>query len=527
MDSGFGSSGLRLRFVYIVCIYLVVAVSISALESMNFTMIKNRSSLNFTVVLTALVALFSTSLGIAQSDENALAPLVVNAGSATEDETKAEGDADEAEAASEEAKGELADKEDEEDPEEKARKEELKRLKGEKEMIQARLALRSEQFKEELIGLKEDKERLAAENSLVRERLGDELLELKLANERLSAQIDTLNKEFSYETLKAKKLLNDELSEMRNEEERLKLQNSIALKKMETEMAELRLADTRLKLKRSTLDIDVAELTAKLMLKEKGDLVGDQVYADRDLMYLKEPFVDGVLHVSDRRVALNGPIWSGLADYVSERINFYNNESTDYPIFLVIDSSPGGSVMSGYKIMKAMHGSKAPVYVVVKSYAASMAASIATLAERSYCYPNAVILHHQISWGVSGNLTQQREFLEEAEEWWRRVARPVAKKMGLTLDEFISLMYEKNSDGDWREFGDRASELKWIDQVVDRVWEMSVDKNPDRFGQSMIFATSALEEAIDQQGKPFVGLPRLEPFDFYYLYNPDNYYRLR
>jgi hypothetical protein len=43
----------------------------------------------------------------------------------------------------------------------------------------------------------------------------------------------------------------------------------------------------------------------------------------------------------------------------------------------------------------------------------------------------------------------------------------------------------------------------------------------------MIFATSALEEAIDQQGKPFVGLPRLEPFDFYYLYNPDNYYRLR
>ena len=527
MNRGFGRRVLHLRFIYIVCIDFVVSV----LESMNFIMTTNRSSLNFTVVLAALIALFSISSGIAQSDEDSLAPLVVNAGGATEDEAKPESEAGEADAttSSEDAKEESADKEDEdeEDPEEKARKAELKRLKEEREMIQARLSLRSEQFREELIGLKEEKERMAAENSLVRERLGDELLELKLANERLSTQIDTLNKELSYETLKAKKLLNDELAEMRSEEERLKLQNSIALKKMETEMAELRLADTRLKLKRSTLDIDVAELTAKLMLKEKGDLVGDQVYADRDLMYLKEPFVDGVLHVSDRRVALNGPIWSGLADYVSERINFYNNESQEYPIFLVIDSSPGGSVMSGYKIMKAMHGSKAPVYVVVKSYAASMAASIATLAERSFCYPNAVILHHQISWGVSGNLTQQREFLEEAEEWWRRVARPVAKKMGLTLDEFISLMYEKNSDGDWREFGDKASELKWIDQVVDRVWEMSVDKNPDRFGRSMIFATSDLEEAIDQQGKPFVGLPRLEPFDFYYLYNPDNYYRLR
>jgi ATP-dependent Clp protease protease subunit len=492
---------------------------------MNLIMTKNRSSLSFAVLLAALIVLFS-GLGFAQSDSNALAPLVVNAGS-SEDEVKSEEDAsgDGSPESSTDEKTVSADKE--EDPVEKARTAELKRLKDEREMIQARLALRSEQFKEELIGLKEEKERLSTENSLVRERLSDELTELKLANERLNAQIDTLNKELSFESLKAKKLLNEELSEMRIEEERLKLQNSIALKKMETEVAELRLADTRLKLKRATLDIDVAELTAKLMLKEKGDLVQDQVYADRDLMYLKEPFVDGVLHVSDRRVALNGPIWSGLADYVSERINFYNNESSDYPIFLVIDSSPGGSVMSGYKIMKAMHGSKAPVYVVVKSYAASMAASIATLAERSFCYPNAVILHHQISWGVSGNLTQQREFLEEAEEWWRRVARPVAKKMGLSLDEFISLMYEKNSDGDWREFGDMAFELKWIDRVVDRIWEMSVDKNPDRFGRSMIFATSILEESIDQQGKPFVGLPRLEPFDFYYLYNPDNYYRLR
>ena len=156
-----------------------------------------------------------------------------------------------------------------------------------------------------------------------------------------------------------------------------------------------------------------------------------------------------------------------------------------------------------------------------------MAASIATLAERSYSYPNAVILHHQISWGVSGNLTQQREFLEEAEEWWRRVARPVAEKMDLTLDEFIALMYDKNSDGDWREFGDRAQELKWIDQVVDRIWEMSVDKNPDRFGRSFIFAEGTLEESLDEEGKPFMALPRLEPFDFYYLYNPDQYYRLR
>ncbi len=465
------------------------------------------------------MALLLGASATAQTDANELAPLVVSGGSddsddASEKDSQANSDSSDA-------------KEDEVDPEEEARKAELKQLRDERDLISARLSLRAEKFKETIQDLKEEKELISLENSLVREKLTQELNELKTENERLNAKIDSLNKQISIIGLESKKALTQELDELRQKEERLKLENSIALKEMETEMNKVRLADTKLKHERAKLDLEVANLTAKLSVKEKGDLVEDLIYSDRELMYLKEPYVDGVLHVSDRRIALNGPIWSGLADYVSERINFYNNESPHYPIFLVIDSSPGGSVMSGYKIMKAMHGSKAPVYVVVKSYAASMAASIATLAERSYCYPNAIVLHHQISWGLSGNLTQQKEFLEEAEEWWRRVARPVAEKMGLTLDEFIALMYEKNSDGDWREFGDRASELKWIDQVVDRIWEMSVDKNPDRFGTSLIFAEGALEESEDEKGRPFVSLPRLEPFDFYYLYNPDEYYRMR
>ena len=476
----------------------------------------------FSYLISLLAGLSLASVSFGQSEENALAPLVVKASSSEES-------ADEApeETPSEEEKNvEKKEAKDEEDPEEKARKEELKRLRDERELINARLTLRSEQFKEALVELREEKERLAMENSVERERLSAELSEKRLETDRLNAEIDSLNKRISLEGLKVKQQLNEELAELRLEEERLKIANSIAQKKMENEVAELRLADMKLKHERAALDAEVAALQAQLAIKEKGDLVEDQVKVDRSLMYLKEPYVDGVLHISDRRVSLNGLIWSGLADYVSERINFYNNESQDYPIFLVIDSSPGGSVMSGYKILKAMHGSKAPVYVVVKSYAASMAASIATLAERSYAYPNAIVLHHQISWGFGGNLTQQREYLEEAEEWWRRLARPIAEKMGLTLNEFISLMYEKNSDGDWKEFADQAVELKWVDQVVDRIWEMSVDKNPDRFGRSIIFARSDLEESIDDEGKPFVNLPRLDPFDFYYMHNPDSYYRM-
>ena len=139
-----------------------------------------------------------------------------------------------------------------------------------------------------------------------------ELTELKAENERLSVKMDALSKEISLAGLESKKALTEELAALKLEEERLILSNSILSKKMEGELTGLRLEDTRLKLKRSVLDVGVAELQAKLSMKEKGDLVDNIVYRDEETMYLQEPFVDGVLHVSDRRIALNGPIWSGL-----------------------------------------------------------------------------------------------------------------------------------------------------------------------------------------------------------------------
>src|SRR6202044_541256 len=102
-----------------------------------------------------------------------------------------------------------------------------------------------------------------------------------------------------------------------------------------------------------------------------------------------------------------------------DRIHYFNNKDESLPIFLVIDYSPGGSVMEGYRIVKAMQASKAPVHVVVKSYAASMAAVITTLAPHSYVYPNAVILHHQMSDMAWGNLTQHKEQLKVMEEWYK------------------------------------------------------------------------------------------------------------
>lgn len=470
--------------------------------------------------LSCVAGLWSVFLGGSLLADEELEPITVKADESSETEVVS---MEEESSSPELSEAEKAAKEEEE-----ALDAELKKLRKERDLLSLQNSLRSEKMKAELTSLREEKDRLSLENSIFREKLASEFEEAKAHIERLNSQINTINKKIALDTAEQNRRLQLELAEMKVQEEKLKLELSIVQKENERQMNEIRLTEAKLKLKRSELEVGLAELTAQLSRKEKEDLIHDQVYREKETMYLKEPFVDGALHVSDRRIPLNGLIWSGSSNYISERINFYNNQSTDYPIFIIIDSSPGGSVMAGYKILKAMQSSKAPVYVVVKSYAASTAAVIATLAERSYAYPNAILLHHQMSWGVMGNLTQQQEFLEDTQEWWRRLAEPVAKKMGLTLDEFVERMYDENSDGDWREFADQAKENNWIDVIVDRVWEMAVDKDPDRFGtRRYASAPVHLNEARDEQGRPYIELPRLEPFDFYYLYNPDNYYRFK
>ena len=405
---------------------------------------------------------------------------------------------------------------------------EMKALRRERELLALKNALRSEILKSELADMVEEKERLSLENAVFRERIKAEMIELQGRVDRMTGEIDEANKLLTLSAAKARLAQEEELAALRLTEQRLSLEASVAQKEASIEMEQLRLSDMRSKSRRGELEVQVAELQATLALKEKREQVRNIVADTAEApVYLKEPFVDGTLHVSDRRIELDGPIWGPVASFISERINFYNNQSSEYPIFIVIEASPGGSVMAGYSILKAMEGSKAPVYVVVKSYAASMAAVITAMAERSYAYPNAIILHHELSWyGVIGNLTQQKEFVEGAAEWWRRLASPVAQKMGIALDEFKALMYQKSSTGDWQEFADVAVEYRWVDQVVDRIWEKSIQRNPEPWGLQIFFA-ERLPEKRDENGKAFVELPALAPFDFYFLHNPADYYRIQ
>ena len=271
--------------------------------------------------------------------------------------------------------------------------------------------------------------------------------------------------------------------------------------------------------------------------KATEDKLDNIVLSEED--HLDQPFKNGVLYVSDRRVELNGPIFSGAAKYVCDRIDFFNNQS-DKPIFLIIDSSPGGSGMEGLQIVQAIQNSKAPIHVVVKRYAASMAAIITTLADHSYAYPDAILLHHQASAVVGGNTTVMKEDLERIREMSARLVGEVAEKIGLKSEEaFVKLMYENRSSGDWDLFATEAVEQGWVDNIVHEIREESIRKRPTgsrNSGMIIIGLHKApanegdryevqLTEEMDDKGRPFVRLPRIAPLDAWFLYNPDGYYR--
>jgi ATP-dependent Clp protease protease subunit len=159
----------------------------------------------------------------------------------------------------------------------------------------------------------------------------------------------------------------------------------------------------------------------------------------------------------------------------------------------------------------------------VKSFAASMAATIATLSPNSYAYPNAIILHHQMSSSASGNMTGIEQEVKTMQEWERRLADPIAKKMGITLDEFKSKMYSAKKSGDWDEFADRALALKWIDHIANEIREEGIRKKPgDKSGMPDWFFMLK----TDESGKTYMSLPPLEPFDAYFMVNPRGFYRV-
>lgn len=369
--------------------------------------------------------------------------------------------------------------------------------------LQRAQQLRDAQFAAELAESNTQQARLVHTMSIADGQLQAELAASRAGLERMRVAEDVLD-------MKVK----TQIAAMKREQDQLAAVNALAAEKRRADQS--RLADEQL---RATATAQTA--SAQIQVRDLEEKWRDAINAP--VQYTSEPFKDGVLTISDRKIDLNGPIMSGSAEYVCDRIDFFNNQDRTRPIFVVIDNSPGGSVMQGYRILKAIETSDAPVHVVVKSFAASMAATIATLAPHSYAYPNAIILHHQMSSSASGNMTDIEQEVKMIKEWERRLADPIAKKMGISLEEFRAKMYSARKSGDWDEFADKAVELKWVDHLVNEIREEGVRKRPTGSSNGGFWMSSVKH---DDKGVPYITLPPLEPYDCYFMINPRGLYRV-
>lgn len=389
-------------------------------------------------------------------------------------------------------------------------------------------SLADEKLRQELAASQAELARLKNASDLLKAKAEQELAEKKIEIDAAKIEVEALNSNAALENARKEAASQAQLIELRAARDKAELEAELATAQLTKQQNDFKSAEIDWSKK-------TTELRAKVAERENQEQADS--YADQKPVYLKNPVsANGELVLSDRRIPLNGLITAATADFVCSRIDYFNNKNTEWPIFIVIDDSPGGSVMAGIKILKSMESSTAPVYVVVKSFAASMAAAITTLAPRSFAYPNAVILHHQISNGMMGNLTDQREGLKTLEQWWQRLATPIATKMGISVDEFVKEMYAHSASGDWQVFADEAVKLKWVDAIIGRCHETAWRRNPDAdttSGQQVATVGSAASadhsaisaEKVDAKGRAYAVLPHLNPIDCFYLYNPDGYYR--
>ncbi|MFO0874685.1 MAG: ATP-dependent Clp protease proteolytic subunit [Phycisphaerales bacterium] len=485
-----------------------------------------------------LAALLAAPFGVpfAPSTASFAAPLVADDDLAPARDASAKSDAkprDQEKPATEPSSAKVADKATEkprtaEDEAREAAKKEVEAMNLELQKLTVEYQLAQQRQKNQLVQSELAKQEIATKAGLEQAKLEEQLAAMKNEVARLSAELAVEKARQQKATAATEARLDDQslASKVASAElERQLEKGKLEAQRLQTEnlvrQEELKRAQMEAAAAKQALDSELYAIKSKLEVRSTQDQASAKVTAP--VQHPLDPVDGKALRISDRRIALDGPIFSGTADFVCDRIDYFNNKSTTEPIFIVIDSSPGGSVMEGYRIVNAIRNSPAPVHVLVKSFAASMAAVITTLAPHSYALPNAIILHHQMSSGMNGNLTQQKEQLENSLEWAKRLAEPVAAKMGITYDELVKQMYTHNSNGDWQEFGDKAKGLKWVDTIVEEIREEGFRDQPGGTRGSLPFWMDNMQ--TDAKGKPFVKLPPLMPFDHYFIYDPQEFFR--
>lgn len=168
--------------------------------------------------------------------------------------------------------------------------------------------------------------------------------------------------------------------------------------------------------------------------------------------------------LSQRKVFIEGEISSESACEFIKKILILNEEDTDKPIDVLINS-PGGEINSGMAIYDVIQASKAPIRMLCIGRAYSMGAVLFSSGNHGrYMLPHSELMLHEPLLGnrVSGNSSSIQSISESLLETKRRMNQILARHTGKSEEEV-----EKATSYDHYYSPEESREFGLCDEIVD------------------------------------------------------------
>ena len=168
--------------------------------------------------------------------------------------------------------------------------------------------------------------------------------------------------------------------------------------------------------------------------------------------------------LSQRKVFIEGEISSESACEFIKKILILNEEDTDKPIDVLINS-PGGEINSGMAIYDVIQASKAPIRMFCIGRAYSMGAVLFSSGNHGrYMLPHSELMLHEPLLGnrVRGNSSSIQSISESLLETKRRMNQILARHTGKSEEEV-----EKATSYDHYYSPEESREFGLCDEIVD------------------------------------------------------------
>lgn len=122
---------------------------------------------------------------------------------------------------------------------------------------------------------------------------------------------------------------------------------------------------------------------------------------------------------------------------VGKQITALSKKSQE-PIVILINS-PGGSVLSGEKVVSAIEASRADVYTVCTGVCASMAAIIHAYGTKRLATDRAVLMYHDAATMLGGRISEMLNLLNLIRRKLDKTNHYIANRSKLSYQELLSL----------------------------------------------------------------------------------------